>query len=64
LGNVLSAIDIIIDSMSDSIKHWYQCEGGKYYAELAGAYALKALAVAGVVALFVFTLPASGFIAT
>lgn len=59
LGNILSAIDTILESFSDTIKYWYHCEGGKYILEFIGGIALAALAVA----IFVFTFPASGFMA-
>ncbi|MDF2905375.1 MAG: wapA10 [Herbinix sp.] len=59
LGNILSAVDTILESFADSIKYWYQCEGGKYILEFVGGIALAALAVT----LFVLTFPASGFLA-
>ena len=59
LGNILSAVDTILESFVDSIKYWYHCEGGKYILEFIGGIAIAALAVA----IFVFTFPASGFMA-
>ena len=59
LENILSAIDTFLESGMDAIKYWYYCEGGKYIVEFVGAIALAVLAVA----IFILTLPASGFIA-
>jgi hypothetical protein len=59
IGNVLSSIETILESMTDSIKHWYQCEGGKYIFEYIASVAMAAVAIA----LFIGTLPASGFFA-
>jgi hypothetical protein len=59
LGNILSAVDTLLETCLDSIKYWYCCEGGKYIVEFVGGIALAAL----VVAIFALTLPASGFVA-
>lgn len=59
IGNVLSSIETILESLADNIKHWYHCEGGKYIFDYIASVALAVVAIA----LFIGTLPASGFFA-
>ena len=57
IGDALSCLETEIGSLYGSIKHWYYCEGGKEIFEFVAAIGGAILAVA----LFIITLPASGF---
>lgn len=57
IGDALGCLETEFGSLSDSIKHWYRCEGGKEIFEFVAAIGGAILAVA----LFIITLPASGF---
>jgi hypothetical protein len=59
LADLLDGLNTIFESIGDSIKHWYECEGGKYIVKAIGSVVLAAAAVA----LFVIAIPASGFFA-
>ena len=59
IGDGLSYISTSISSALDNIKYWYKCEGGK---EILGFVAAIGGAIIAI-ALFVATLPASGFFA-
>lgn len=59
IGNIRAAIENGLSSLMDNIKHWWKCEGGK---EIIGFIAAIGGAIIAV-ALFIATLPASGFFA-
>lgn len=59
IGNINSRLSTYIKSIKDEIRHWYEFEGGKEW--LAYGRAIVGAVVA--LALFIVTLPASGFIA-
>lgn len=59
IGDGLANIGTAITSALDNIKYWYKCEGGKEILAFVAAIGGAIIAVA----LFVATLPASGFFA-
>ena len=59
IGNVLSSIETVRESMEDTIKHWYECEGENCIIENMESIAKSTVAIT----LFIGTLPASKFIA-
>jgi hypothetical protein len=67
LGNILSAVNTLLETCLDSIKYWYYCEGGKYIVGFVASIALAVLAVTlFVVALSTFAavaVAAGGFVA-
>jgi hypothetical protein len=59
IADMLEGLDTIFESLKDSVRHWYECEGGKYILEAIGSVVVAAAAVA----LFVLAFPVSGFAA-
>jgi hypothetical protein len=59
IADVLEGLAAIFETLEDSIKHWYECEGGKYIVKAIGSVVVAAIAVA----LFVVAFPVSGFFA-
>jgi len=59
IADILDGLKTMFDSLEDAVKHWYECEGGKYILKAIGSV----LAAVAAVALFVIAFPASGFFA-
>lgn len=59
IGNGLRILQTELSSLWDNIQYWYHCEGGKQVVDLVLAIGGAILAIA----LFIVTLPASGFFA-
>jgi hypothetical protein len=59
IADVLEGLNAVFESLEDSIKHWYECEGGKYVVQAIGSVVAAAVAVT----LFVVAFPVSGFFA-
>ena len=64
IADVLEGLDTIFESLKDSIKHWYECEGGKYIIDVVKSVGGVALAV-GFLALAIgaLALPTAGIFA-
>lgn len=59
IGNGMNRLGQFFSSAVDNIKYWYKCQGGKEVIGLAGAIVGVVISVA----VFVATIPASGFLA-
>ena len=57
IADLLEGLNTVIESLEDSIRHWYECEGGKYVIGEIAAVAEACLAVA----IFAATFPISTF---
>ena len=57
IADLLEGLNTVIESLGDSIRHWYECEGGKYVIGEIAAVAEACLAVA----IFAATFPISTF---
>ena len=57
IADLLEGLNTVIESLGDSIRHWYECEGGKYVIGEIAAIAEACLAVA----IFAATFPISTF---
>ncbi|SHK70399.1 hypothetical protein SAMN02745136_03158 [Anaerocolumna jejuensis DSM 15929] len=57
IADLLEGLNTVIESLGDSIRHWYECEGGKYVIGEIAAIAEACLAVA----VFAATFPISTF---
>ena len=59
IADILDGLNAVFEALEDSIKHWYECEGGKYIVRAVGSVVVAAVSVA----LFVAAFPVSGFFA-
>ncbi|WFR59086.1 hypothetical protein QA584_08370 [Anaerocolumna sp. AGMB13025] len=59
IADILDGLKAVFEALEDSIKHWYECEGGKYIVRAVGSVVVAAVSVA----LFVAAFPVSGFFA-
>ena len=59
IGNGNAYLMTFVKNIKDEIRHWYEFEGGKEILGIVGAVVAAVIAVA----LFIVTLPASGFLA-
>ncbi|WFR59090.1 hypothetical protein QA584_08390 [Anaerocolumna sp. AGMB13025] len=59
IADILDGLNAVFEALADSIKHWYECEGGKYIVRAVGSVVVAAVSVA----LFVAAFPVSGFFA-
>ncbi|MGN6714061.1 hypothetical protein [Anaerocolumna jejuensis] len=57
IADLLEGLNTVIESLEDSIRHWYECEGGKYVIKEIEAVAGACLAIA----IFAATFPVSTF---
>ena len=64
IADVLEGLDTIFESLKDSIKHWYECGGGKYIVDVVKSIGGVALAVGFLaVAIGALALPTAGIFA-
>jgi len=50
LADILKGIEAVFESLRDTLRHWYECGGGKYILGIVLSIGEVALAVAGMVA--------------
>ncbi len=64
IADILKGLETIFEALGDSIKHWYECGGGKYIINVVWSIGEVALAVAGIVAaVAALAVPGAGFFA-